>query len=207
MAKGKRPGRPAKKRGRRKATKEREIPLGPRRLSNEEQRAAAVKREEELQTEFERRKRAQIAKAAIELDHVDAEILRLLLTYPSMTQEQIGDVIGLSRSAISERVNAEKFKRAIEIANRSALEVFEGNKARAARVLGELLASPDDRIKIRAAIAHMWPEIHQQDKSGGASDFVAFIQEAYELANETKSGASSESAKPEVGGLDQTKKA
>lgn len=143
-----------------------------------------------LRDDFERRKRQQLAKAAVDLDHVDAEILRQMLTHPAITHAQIADLLGLPRrQTVTERVNASKFKRALEIANRTALEIFEANKARAARVLGELLGSPDDRIKIRAAIAHMWPHIHAGEKGTGTEDFVTFIQEAFEQAEANKAAA------------------
>jgi predicted DNA-binding protein (UPF0251 family) len=136
----------------------------------------------DARAELDRRRKQAIAKAALELDHVDGEILRLMLMHPGITQEQIGDLVGLTRQTVNERVNSPKFDRALEVSARSALEIFESNKSRAARVLGELLGSKDDRVRIRAAIAHMWPHIHGDLKDGSASDFVNFIQEAYELA-------------------------
>ncbi len=158
---------------------------GPQRLAKDERRATGAKEAAELRADFERRKHQQIARAALELDHVDAEILRLMLTHPAITHHQIAACLGLARrQTVTERINASKFQRAIEIANRSALEIFEANKARAARVLGELLGSEDERVKIRAAIAHMWPHIHvHDDGKTSAADFVRFIEEAYELAN------------------------
>lgn len=162
--------------------------LGPRGLSKDPVAIAEAARQK-LAEDFETRKKAQIAKAAIELDQVDGAILQLVLTHPSITQEQVGEVVGLTRQTVNERMNAAKFKRAIQIATRSALEVFEGNKARAARVLGELLGSPDDRIKIRAAVAHMWPEIHKGESKSG-EDFVSFIQEAFERAQSPDKAAS-----------------
>jgi predicted DNA-binding protein (UPF0251 family) len=149
--------------------------------------------QERLAAEFEARKRQQLAKAAIELDAKDAEILRLHVTYPALTQEQLGEFVGLGRQAVNERMNAAKFKRAIEIASRTAVEIFEGNKAAAARKLGALINSIDDRVALRAAVAHLWPMIHSQ-KEGSGDQFVQFIQEAFELA---KAGeASSNSAAP-----------
>lgn len=175
-------GRPTKRQKRTKADKRRRpvVQLGPRGLTTDPVATAEAARQK-LAEEFETRKRAQIAKAAIELDQLDAAILQLVLTHPSITQEQVGEIVGLTRQTVNERMNAPKFKRATQIATRSALEIFEGNKARAARVLGELLGSPDDRIKIRAAVAHMWPEIHKGESKTG-EDFVTFIQEAFERA-------------------------
>jgi hypothetical protein len=135
----------------------------------------------EIRADFEKRKRQQLARAAIEHDAIDAEIFRIYILHPTITQKAIGALVGRTRKEINKRMNAPKFKRAVEIANRSALEVFESNKARAARVLGEMLGSPDDRVKLRAAIAHMWPHIHADTKHTN-EDFVSFIQEAYEAA-------------------------
>lgn len=130
---------------------------------------------------FDARKRQAIAKAEQEIDDVDKAILMWTLKVPGLTQQQIADLIGYSRDQVNARMNLPKFKRALQIATRPALEVFEGNKARAARKLGELIDDPDSRIAIRAAIAHMWPEIHQGN-TGKGEDFVTFIQEAFERA-------------------------
>ena len=134
-------------------------------------------------SEFERRRAADLAKAALELDPLDLKILQLSLNFPSATQEQIGAIAGLSRKQVNLRMCAPKFRRAVEIAKRTAIEVFQNNQAKAARVLGDCLDSKDERIKIRAAIAHMWPHIHADaGKGDGKGDFVSFIQEAYEAA-------------------------
>lgn len=180
MAKGKQGGGKGKGPRGRKPTRPDKV-LGPRRLTDAERAEAAKRQEAELAEEFERRKRAQLAKAALELDPTDLAILGHALNHPGLTQEQLGDLVGLRRQAVNERMNAPKFKRALEAAGRTALEIFEANKAKAARKLGALIDSPDDRVAIRAAIAHMWPEIHREDKGSGG-DFVAFIQEAFERA-------------------------
>src|SRR5262245_35310856 len=99
----------------------------------------SVRAPAQLAAEFERRKRAQLARAAIELDHVDAEILRMLLQHPTITHRQIADILGCRRQTVTVHINAPKFKRALESANRSALEIFESNKAKAARKLGQLI--------------------------------------------------------------------
>lgn len=141
------------------------------------------------QEDFDRRKRHQIARASIELDPVDILILEHVLLRPYLTQAEIGDLVGLGREAVNIRINSDKLKRAVAEAGRSALEIFEQNKARAARKLGKLIDDPDSRIAIRAAIAHMWPHIHAGGEGKSGDDFVRFIQEAYEQA---------EAAKPEA---------
>jgi len=138
---------------------------------------------ERLAREFDARKRAQLAKAELELDHVDAAIFRNVLTYPAATQKQIGDLVGLSRRAVQARMYAPKLKRALEHANRPALEIFESNKPRAARVLADLLSDPNTQVRARAAIAHLWSEIHRETGTSGGDQFVAFIQEAFDRAN------------------------
>jgi predicted DNA-binding protein (UPF0251 family) len=155
--------------------------MGPRRLEPPSDKVLDATAALE---ELEKRRRAAVAKAALTLDQVDAEILRLLLQHPSITQEQIGEVIGFTRQTVNERINAPKFQAALQVAARSALEIFESNKARAARKLGALIDSPDDHVAIRASIAHMWPHIHGELKDKTAGDFVTFIQEAYELAQQ-----------------------
>jgi hypothetical protein len=181
----------AKKRTRRPPTK-RDSPaevLGPRRLTGKARKAELEAQATRAREEFERRRRRDLAKAAIELDPVDILILEHTMFRPWLTQEQVGDLVGLGRQAVNERINAEKFKRAIAEAGRSALEIFQSNQAKAARKLGKLIEDPDSRIAIRAAIAHMWPHIHAGDASRDGDDFVTFLQEAFEHAEATKPAA------------------
>ncbi len=146
-------------------------------------RRAALEEAEQQQADFERRKRAQLATATLELDHVDAEILRLMLQHPKITQQTIGDIIGLSRRQVNVRIHAGKFQRALGEANRRAIELFEEHKTAAARRLGELIDDPDPHVAIRACIAHLWPHIHATAERTSTADFVTFIEEAYERAN------------------------
>lgn len=154
-----------------------------------DEHARNVERQERVQQtiseEFERRKRQQLAEAALKLDPTDLAILTVRMNHPTATTKQIADLVGLSRVATSRRINARKFKRAEEEAARSALEIFERNKARAARKLGTLIDSPDHHVALRACIAHMWPEIHARDKNS-TEDFTSFVQQAFELAQATK---------------------
>lgn len=132
--------------------------------------------------EFEKRRKAALARATIELDTTDVRIIEHLVLRPWLTQEAIGDLVGLSRQSVNERVNAPKFQRAIAESAKSALQIFESNKAKAARKLGLLLDSIDDRVAIRAAIAHMWPHIHAEGGKTGDEDFVSLLKEAADKA-------------------------
>lgn len=167
--------------GRRKPTRRDKAgpPRGPQLVVDVE---AERKRQAEA---FERHRTQQLARAALELDPMDAEILKLAVVHPGLTQEQIGDLVGLGRQAVNERMNAEKFKRAIAIATRTAIEIFDANKAAAARKLGELIQSKNDYVSLRAAVAHLWPHIHTSAKDGGTDAFVSFVQEAFELATKS----------------------
>ncbi len=134
--------------------------------------------------EFERRRRAELIRAKVELDPLDGRILECLMRHPKITHRQIADLLGIGRrQTVTSRINAPKFQRALKEANLSAVEIFELNKRRAARVLGQMLGSPDERIKLRAALSFMWPEIHDQAKAAnGPDDFITFIREAFERA-------------------------
>lgn len=158
-------------------------PSNVRAINSAKRVAEAKAAQAEERTEFERRQARAIAKASVELDEMDLAILRLSLQHPGLTQEGIGDIVGLSRNSVNTRVNAEKFQRAVATASKSAIEILDGNKAAAARKLGELINNPDARIAIRAAVAHLWPHIHAPNDGKSGGDFVAFIQEAFELAN------------------------
>lgn len=191
MAKRQNPSKPGK--GRRPRSRVggtgRKVGPGAKEAEVEQIRASNVVDAEE----FERRRARDEARAALDLDPTDIAILKLVLNHPTLTQEQVGALVGLGRTAVGIRMNAAKFKRAIDEAGRSALEVFQSNQARAARVLGDLLGSPDDRIKIRAAIAHMWPHIHSDSSKGdGRNDFASFVQEAFEAAQANKAARNQE---------------
>lgn len=147
-------------------------------------RQAALDEVARQRDEFKRRKRAQLAKAMLELDHVDAHILQLMLQHPKITQQTIGDSIGLGRQQVNLRIKAGKFQRALHESTRSAVELFEENKTAAARRLGTLVHHADPHVSIRACIAHLWPHIHATDERTSVADFVKFIEEAYERAND-----------------------
>lgn len=146
---------------------------------------AAVDQKAREAVEFEKRRLASVEKAALDLDALDSAIMRYHLQFPSLTQEQLGNLVGLGREAVNARMNAPKFTRALTTANRSAIEIFNDNKRRAAVRLGQLIDDPDNKIAIRASIAHMWPHIHGEAVAAG-NDFVTFLQEAYERAGEGK---------------------
>lgn len=151
-------------------------------MTKAQQVAAAAAQQVRERAAFAARQRAAIEKAALELDTLDASLLRYSLQFPGLTQEQLGNLVGLGRKAVAERMHAPKFARAVATASRSALEIFGDNKRRAAVKLGELIDNPDPHIAIRASIAHMWPHIHASDDVGDANDFVKFLVEAYEQA-------------------------
>lgn len=192
--KGKRKTRPA---ARRQKPTARDTRAKLQLLTPAARATAAAAQAEELREEFEKRKRKQEAEAMITLDQTDKRILELLLLHPKITQETIGDMVGLGRQRVNERINAAKFQRAMNIATRPALEVFEHNKTRAAVVLGILLDDPDPRVKIRAAMAHMWGEIHRDNK-GSTADFLEMIREAYDeqMGNEQRDGPATATGTP-----------
>ncbi len=134
------------------------------------------------QEEFERRQLQAIAKAAITFDEVDKAILQLKIQHPGITQKTIAEVLGYTRQQINVRINAAKFKRALDEIAMTAIQVFESNQARAARKLGLLIDSVDETVAIRASIAHLWPIIHRDPAATTGQDFVKFVNEAFELA-------------------------
>ena len=106
------------------------------------------------------------------------------MLHPNLTQKQIGEQIGFSREAVTARINAARFQRALAIAKRPALEIFQTHKAAAARRLGDLIHSEDERVALRACIAHLWQFIHGDDAVEKGA-FVTWCQEAFKLANQT----------------------
>jgi hypothetical protein len=132
--------------------------------------------------EFARRRRAEVVRASLELDHVDVEILRLVLQHPGITQEQIGDLVGLRRQQVNVRMRADKFQRALRAAQRSALEIVQDNSVAAARRLGELIRHEDPRVALRACIAHLAPLLYRRVSDTEAEAFARFLEDAAALA-------------------------
>jgi hypothetical protein len=158
--------------------------LVPRQLSRQAREAAMKAAADKEAAALEARRRRDLAKATLDLDPMDLAILEHVLRFAGITQEQIGDLVGLSRQTVNERVNSDKFQKALAHASRSSLEIFESNKAKAARKLGALIDNPDVHVALRASIAHLWPTIHAPGGTGTKDeDFVAFVQEAFERAN------------------------
>ncbi len=145
-----------------------------------------------LRDEFEQRKRQAFARAELELDSEDLEILRLILNHPGITHRQIAELRGVRRrQTITERINKPKFQRALAEANRPAMEIIQASQARAARKIAKLIDHEDPRIALRAAELIVAPLIRESGDAENAS-FLRFVQEAYELA--TKGSDSRERA-------------
>lgn len=90
--------------------------------------------------------------ALYNLDAADKKLLQLMLSYPSMTNEELGSVVGLERSSVSRRTNDPKFLKALNEFYKEPLSIIEDNLRKAARVLVKALDSEDERIRVGVAI-------------------------------------------------------
>lgn len=59
-----------------------------------------------------------------QLDNIDAQIIELMKDFPSMTDREIADVVGLSRQRVCTRRNAPKFKAKMAEINRTPEETL-----------------------------------------------------------------------------------
>lgn len=118
-----------------------------------------------------------------QLDAVDRQMLQLVLAQPSITDTQIGAVVGLGRQAVNKRRNRRAFERAVKNEQLDALAILQRNQPKAARVLGELLASKDEDIQFKAAREHLLPLTRGDEIAGDAADaFARFLEDAAAVA-------------------------
>lgn len=116
-----------------------------------------------------------------DLDEVDRAILQIVISRPATIDREVGILVGLSREAVNRRRNRPVFAKALEEAQVSALEIITRNQAHAARKLGKLVGSADDRIALSAASIHVQPLLRQAAKTGnqdGAATFASFLSDA-----------------------------
>lgn len=116
-----------------------------------------------------------------ELDEVDRAILQIIIARPATIDREVGVLVGLSREAVNRRRNRPVFARALEEAQLDALTIIQRNQAHAARRLGQLARSSDDRIALSAASLHVQPLLRRAATSGnqdGAAVFAGFLNDA-----------------------------
>jgi DNA-binding Lrp family transcriptional regulator len=167
------------------------VPYRPKRTKTDQTATFGTTGEPEREVDaFEASRRAQSVRSTWELDGIDSRILEMQLRHPAITHREIGDILGIRRQTVTERVNAPKFKRATAIANQAARDIYLGAQAEAARKLRQLVHSEDERVALRACITLLWPIIHRPADEAHASEFARFIAEAYELAQQNKGRSS-----------------
>jgi hypothetical protein len=86
------------------------------------------------------------------LDALDKRILQLELSYPSITDQEIADEIGVDRKTVNRRRLAEKYQKAIHSFLAEPIETIKASLQKAARVLVKALESDDEKIRVGAAI-------------------------------------------------------
>lgn len=121
------------------------------------------------------------------LDEVDRQMLQLVLAQPSITDTQIGVVVGLGRQTVNRRRNRPAFEQAVKTEQLDALAILQRNQPRAAKVLGELLESRDEDIRFKAAREHLLSLTRNvDDAAGGADAFARFLEDAAKVAQRKK---------------------
>jgi len=92
----------------------------------------------------------KLRKEDYELDEVDYKIMRYILDYKSLTNIQIGELIGYSEKQISLRRNKPAFKKAIAVYSLKPIEILISLKPEAAIKMGKHIRSKDERVSLKA---------------------------------------------------------
>lgn len=87
-----------------------------------------------------------------ELDAIDQKILQLRIAYPAITDREIAIVVGLSRKRVNLRQQKEKFKNALSHHFSEPLELLKSGLKRAAEVILESMESPNEKVRLDAAV-------------------------------------------------------
>jgi len=95
--------------------------------------------------------KSKISEKYRDLDHIDKEILKHLVTNPGINNSEIGTLVGLNRNAISRRRNREKFKKAHADYLMEPLEVIKAVLKKAAHVAAKTLEASSERLRFEAA--------------------------------------------------------
>jgi len=87
-----------------------------------------------------------------ELDSVDLRILALKVQFPKVSNAKIGAELGISRQAVSARVNKPAFKAALLEYSAGMVEILRKAQLKAARELGRLVTSArSEHVRARAS--------------------------------------------------------
>ncbi len=143
-----------------------------------------------------------------DLDEVDRAILQIVISRPATIDREVGVLVGLSREAVNRRRNRPVFAKALEEAQLDALTIIQRNQAHAARKLGQLTRSQDDRIALSAASLHVQPILRQAGKAGqedGAASFASFLNDAANWRKQRTAPAAEAASSPTPGDTDATR--
>jgi hypothetical protein len=100
-------------------------------------------------------------------DAIDMKIMELCLSHPELTDLEIGQRVGLSRSAVIKRRKHEAYVSLFERAFENAQTNLKALMEKAVAEMGRSLNDPDPRIRLAAAsqiLKHM-PELPEPEKS------------------------------------------
>lgn len=89
--------------------------------------------------------------AEFQMDNVDRAIIGLMNQYPSITQTQIAEALGYSRTSITHRVNRTAFKQAMAEIQKGVAELLIDVQIKALKKIRLLLESSNDEVVLGAA--------------------------------------------------------
>lgn len=85
-----------------------------------------------------------------QLDEIDLKIFELSLKEPGITDQEIGDQVGLCRESVLRRKKGKSYQTALCSANESVIVRLRRVSKKAASELEKLLDDPDPRIRLAA---------------------------------------------------------
>jgi predicted DNA-binding protein (UPF0251 family) len=96
----------------------------------------------------------------LELDELDRKILKTLVDFPELTQEQIAIALGISKSNVYQRLTKPAFKRARADMVKDFIDLLKDAQSAAVRRLRSLVQDQDKNIALAAIRLAMAPYIN-----------------------------------------------
>lgn len=122
-----------------------------------------------------------------EIDEVDKQMIAAVLQAPSITNAELGALVGLKEPAARKRRNRPAFQRSFDFLVLDAVGVLQANQRRAAEKMGELLESPVEIVAYKAAEFHLKPglarllsDVKGAGSDAGFEDWLGLLEQSYQ---------------------------
>jgi len=98
--------------------------------------------------------------AALDLDVVDKQILKIKSLDPTLGAREIAKIVGVHFSTITRRMEKKSWREAWDAINKTTLELMELNARKAAIRIGMLIGDTDKKIAIEACKLSLLPLVN-----------------------------------------------